>query len=182
MMAAGMKNGEIRPGPPSSNLECSRSMMSNPPMPEATYAPTRSALDDAISRPAMRKAKSAAATASWMKRPIFFNSFLEIQFSGSKLRTSAAMRQSKPAGSKRTQRRSSCSRRAPRSVDGAAVHSVQSGASSAPFPLGPEKSRSACPGASGSRSRWRRVRPVNRSRRWWSRTPATTPTAPTAPA
>ncbi len=35
-----------------------------------------------ISSAAMRMAKSAAAMASWMKRPIFFSSFLGIQFSG----------------------------------------------------------------------------------------------------
>ena len=33
MMAAGMKNGEIRPGPPCNSLVCSRSMTSNPPIP-----------------------------------------------------------------------------------------------------------------------------------------------------
>ena len=33
MMVAGMKNGEIRPGPFSSRILCSRSMTSNPPMP-----------------------------------------------------------------------------------------------------------------------------------------------------
>ena len=33
-MAAGMKNGEILRGPPSSRARCSRSMTSNPPMPE----------------------------------------------------------------------------------------------------------------------------------------------------
>src|SRR5260370_42654051 len=41
----------------------------------------------------MRKAKSAAATAIWMKRPIFFNSFLAIQFSGLKSGTAEAIRQ-----------------------------------------------------------------------------------------
>ena len=33
-MAAGIKNGEIFRGPPSISVVCSRSMMSNPPMPE----------------------------------------------------------------------------------------------------------------------------------------------------
>jgi len=33
-IADGIKNGEIRFGPPVSSLLCSRSMMSNPPMPE----------------------------------------------------------------------------------------------------------------------------------------------------
>ena len=35
MMDAGMKNGEIRRGPPSSSALCSRSMVANPPMPGA---------------------------------------------------------------------------------------------------------------------------------------------------
>ena len=33
MMVAGMKNGEMRRGPCSSRILCSRSMTSNPPMP-----------------------------------------------------------------------------------------------------------------------------------------------------
>ena len=32
-IVAGMKNGEMRPGPPSSSFLCSRSITSNPPMP-----------------------------------------------------------------------------------------------------------------------------------------------------
>ena len=35
MMADGMKNGEMRLGPPSSSALCSRSMLVNPPMPDA---------------------------------------------------------------------------------------------------------------------------------------------------
>src|SRR6266550_2393770 len=35
MMAAGMKNGEIRRGPPSSSALCSRSIVLNPPIPDA---------------------------------------------------------------------------------------------------------------------------------------------------
>ena len=42
-MVAGMKNGEMRPGPFSSSVLCSRSMTSNPPMPLPMYTPTRSA-------------------------------------------------------------------------------------------------------------------------------------------
>ena len=41
MIAAGMKNGEMRRGPPSSSALCSRSMVLNPPMPEAMNTPTR---------------------------------------------------------------------------------------------------------------------------------------------
>ena len=42
-MAAGMKKGEILRGPPFSRLLCSRSMTSNPPMPEPMLTPVRSA-------------------------------------------------------------------------------------------------------------------------------------------
>src|SRR5205814_109441 len=48
----------------------------------------------------MRTAKSAPASATWMKRPIFFSSFFSIHWKGSKFFTSPAMRQSKPVVSK----------------------------------------------------------------------------------
>jgi hypothetical protein len=35
MIADGMKKGEILRGPPSSSASCSRSMVANPPMPDA---------------------------------------------------------------------------------------------------------------------------------------------------
>ena len=41
MIAEGMKNGEILRGPPSSSALCSRSIVVNPPMPEAMNTPTR---------------------------------------------------------------------------------------------------------------------------------------------
>jgi hypothetical protein len=41
-MAAGIKNGEILRGPPSISAACSRSIMSNPPIPEPMCTPTRS--------------------------------------------------------------------------------------------------------------------------------------------
>jgi len=50
-MEAGMKKGEIRRGPPSSSAVCSRSMTSNPPMPEPICTPTRSALSGVIWSP-----------------------------------------------------------------------------------------------------------------------------------
>ena len=43
MMVAGMKNGEMRRGPFSSRILCSRSITSNPPMPLPIYTPVRSA-------------------------------------------------------------------------------------------------------------------------------------------
>ena len=54
-----------------------------------------------ILRPfAILVAKSAAARAIWMKRPIFFSSFFSIQRNGSKFLTSPAIVQSKPVVSK----------------------------------------------------------------------------------
>src|ERR1700732_3887972 len=95
-----MKKGEILPGPPFSSLPCSRSIMSNPPMPEETYTPTSSRSDCSRVQLAMRTAKSAPARATWMNRPIFFSSFFSIQRKGSKPLISPAMRQSKPVASK----------------------------------------------------------------------------------
>src|SRR5438270_336371 len=51
MMAAGIKNGEILRGPPLSKFVCSRSMMSNPPIPEPMCTPTRSAISGVMFRP-----------------------------------------------------------------------------------------------------------------------------------
>ena len=50
-MTAGMKKGEIFRGPPASRFECSRSIISNPPMPEPMKTPTRSAISSVILRP-----------------------------------------------------------------------------------------------------------------------------------
>ena len=48
MMADGMKNGEILRGPPSSSAVCSRSIVVNPPMPDAMKTPTRGAFSGVI--------------------------------------------------------------------------------------------------------------------------------------
>src|ERR1700685_653645 len=98
-MAAGMKKGEILRGPPLSRDECSRSMMSNPPMPEPICTPKRSAFSGVICRADILNASSAAAMARWMKRPIFFTSFFSMKLRGSKLFTSAAIWQAKFAES-----------------------------------------------------------------------------------
>src|SRR5579864_3885566 len=99
-MAEGMKKGEILPGPPFSSLPCSRSMMSNPPIPDEMYTPTSSRSECSCFQLDICTAKSAPARAIWMKRPIFFSSFFSIQRKGSKFFTSPAMRQSKPVASK----------------------------------------------------------------------------------
>ena len=78
MMAEGMKNGEMRRGPPSRYALCSRSMVPKPPMPDAMKTPTRGALSGVILNWALSIAKSAAATAYWMKVSIFLTSFLSM--------------------------------------------------------------------------------------------------------
>src|SRR6266567_5682919 len=90
MMVAGMKKGDILRGPPASRLACSRSIISNPPMPEPMKTPTRSAISGVISRPDWARASCVAAKAKWMKRPILRASFLSTKLSGSKFLTSQA--------------------------------------------------------------------------------------------
>ena len=99
MIAAGMKNGEILPGPPSSSLVCSRSIVANPPMPEAMKTPTREAFPGPIARPESSIANCEAAMAYWMKTSIFLTSFFSTNWSGSNPLTSAAICASKAAGS-----------------------------------------------------------------------------------
>src|SRR5208282_5660054 len=94
-MAAGIKKGEILRGPPSRSAACSRSMISNPPMPEPMWTPTRSAFSGVIFKPDILNASSAAASARWMKRPIFLTSFFSMKLRGSKFLTSAAIWQAK---------------------------------------------------------------------------------------
>src|SRR6185312_1423000 len=91
MIEAGIKKGDILRGPPSIRFVCSRSIMSNPPMPDPICTPTRSAISSVTERPAIFIASSDAARAKWMKRPIFFTSFFSMKFSGSKPLTSAAI-------------------------------------------------------------------------------------------
>ena len=91
MIADGMKNGEIRLGPPLSSASCSRSMVLNPPMPEPMKTPTSGALSAVIARRESSIANCAAATAYWMKTSIFLTSFLSTNCSGSKSLTSAAI-------------------------------------------------------------------------------------------
>src|ERR1700719_4381822 len=99
-IAEGMKKGEILPGPPFSSLPCSRSMMSNPPVPEEMFTPTSSRSDCSGFHMDIWTAKSAPARATWMRRSIFLISFFSIQRKGSKFLISPAMRQSKPVASK----------------------------------------------------------------------------------
>src|SRR5260370_15562082 len=98
-MAAGMKKGEILRGPPSISAVCSRSITSNPPMPEPICTPTFSAFSGVILSCDIFIASSAAASAKWMKRPIFFTSFFSMDWKGSKLRTSAVIWQAKAQAS-----------------------------------------------------------------------------------
>ena len=91
MIADGMKNGEIFRGPPSSSALCSRSMVVNPPMPDAMKTPTRVAMSGVIVSAASSIANCEAAIAYWMKTSIFLTSFFSMKSSGSKPRTSPAI-------------------------------------------------------------------------------------------
>src|SRR6476646_6259355 len=88
MMADGMKKGEIFRGPPSRYALCSRSMVVNPPMPEAMNTPIRVALSLVTFNPESAIAQSDAAMANWMKMSIFLTSFFSMNASGSKFLTS----------------------------------------------------------------------------------------------
>ena len=90
MMADGMKKGEIRRGPPSSSALCSRSMVVNPPIPDAMNTPTRGAISGVTFSPESSIANCDAAMANWMKTSIFLTSFFSMNRSGSKSFTSAA--------------------------------------------------------------------------------------------
>jgi hypothetical protein len=73
-----MKNGEMRRGPCSSSVWCSRSITSNPPIPLPMYTPICSAVSGVAFSPEPDRAHSAAAMANWMKRPIFLISFFSM--------------------------------------------------------------------------------------------------------
>src|SRR5262245_30052234 len=92
MIADGRKTGEILRGPPSSSARCSRSMVVNPPMPEAMNTPTRVLFSAVTLKQASSIANCAAAIAYWMKTSIFLTSFFSMKVSGSKPRTSPAIR------------------------------------------------------------------------------------------
>src|ERR1700685_3435145 len=96
----GIKNGEILRGPPWSIALCSRSITSNPPIPEPMCTPTRSAFAGPIFSPECCIASWVAASAKWIKRPILRASFLSTKSSGLKFFTSAANVTGKPVASK----------------------------------------------------------------------------------
>ncbi len=96
-----MKNGEILPGPPLGELDVFA-------LDDVEPADAAGDVDADFFEVRLLRlpaapcftAKSAPARAIWMKRPIFFNSFFSIQWSGSKFFISPAMVQSKPVVSK----------------------------------------------------------------------------------
>jgi hypothetical protein len=63
MMAEGMKNGEIRRGPPESSSLCSFSIVMNPPMPDPRNTPTLGAFSSVIGSFASSMANCDAAIA-----------------------------------------------------------------------------------------------------------------------
>ena len=91
MMAAGMKNGEIRRGPPSMSAWCSRSIVVKPPIPEAMNTPTRADSSGVTVRSASSIANCEAAIANWMKTSIFLTSLFSMNCSGSNPLTSPAI-------------------------------------------------------------------------------------------
>src|SRR5947207_7647848 len=91
MIEAGIKKGEILRGPPCMSAVCSRSITSNPPIPDPMCTPTRSAFSGVTCSCDIFIASSDAARAKWIKRPIFFTSFFSMKSSGSKVLTSAAI-------------------------------------------------------------------------------------------
>src|SRR5688572_1217341 len=95
MIADGMKKGEILRGPPSRSALCSRSIVVNPPIPEAMNTPTRGASSGVTSSFASSTANCDAAMAYWMKMSTFLTSFFSMKRSGSKPLTSPAMRAEK---------------------------------------------------------------------------------------
>src|ERR1700689_1092577 len=99
-MVPGIKNGEILRGPPWSMALCSRSITSNPPIPEPMCTPTRSAFSGPIFSPECCSASWVAASAKWIKRPILRASFLSTKSSGLKFFTSAAKVTGNPVVSK----------------------------------------------------------------------------------
>ena len=88
---AGIKNGVTRRGPARSSFACSRSIMSKPPMPLPTYTPTRGDRAGVTSKPAIPIAKSLAAIAKKMKRPILRRSLAVTKSLGSNPFTSPAI-------------------------------------------------------------------------------------------
>src|SRR6476660_5451195 len=91
MMADGMKKGEIFRGPPSSSALCSRSIVVNPPIPDAMNTPTRGLISGVISTRESSIANCDAAIAYWMKMSIFLTSFFSMNASGSNPFTSPAI-------------------------------------------------------------------------------------------
>src|SRR5712692_435225 len=66
-------------------------MTSNPPIPDPMWTPARVEISGVTCKPEALMASSVAASARWMKRPIFFSSFFSMNLSGSKFLTSAAI-------------------------------------------------------------------------------------------
>src|SRR5215831_5910250 len=97
----GTKNGETRLGPFSRMTRCHSRMVRMPPMPEPTSAPARVASTWEKSIFASSTASTPATIAYWMKRSSFLSSFFSITFRGSKLLTSAAIRESRRLASNR---------------------------------------------------------------------------------
>ena len=83
-MVPGIKNGEILRGPPLIIARCSRSITSNPPIPEPMCTPTRSAFSGVICNPGMlhcflRGGKSEMDEAPHFARFLFIDELQRIE-------------------------------------------------------------------------------------------------------
>ena len=94
-----MKNGEIFRGPPSSSALCSRSIVVNPPMPDAMNTPRRGAFSRVTCSFESSIANCAAAIAYWMKTSIFLTSFFSMKRRGSNPLISPAIWDANPVTS-----------------------------------------------------------------------------------
>src|SRR5712692_3420580 len=101
MMIIGTKKGETRSIPRSFRMSYCSSRVPMPPMPEPTSTPKRAPSTVSTLRPASSTAMTAQAIAYLRKGSNFRSSFLSMYLSGSKPRTSPAMRVGKPVVSKR---------------------------------------------------------------------------------
>ncbi len=88
----GMKKGDTRSGPFSRSVSWLESRVWIPPIPEPISTPKRSPFTFAMSSPASSTAITLQAIAYWRNWSRRRASFLSTYFSGSKFRTSAAIR------------------------------------------------------------------------------------------
>ena len=98
-MIIGMKSGDTRSGPRSSQRITWSTNVVSPPMPLPTIAPARGAIRSSTARAASASARRPAATASWLNRSIRRAARRSMKSPGAKSFTSQAMVVSVSTGS-----------------------------------------------------------------------------------